>query len=460
MEEERILPETGRIHFIGVGGVSMSALAEILLKKGYCVSGSDINYSDEIKKLEAFGLKFYKGHSSENVKDAAAVIYTMAVHEDNPEMVESKKLGIPILRRSQLLGAIMKKYRRSVAVAGTHGKTTVTSMLSYIFEKTDADPTILVGAELDIINGNVKTGGSDYFIAEACEYHRSFLDFNPYCEIILNVEPDHLDYYKDADDYHSAYRDFLKCVNKDGFALLCADEPELMKMKNEARCRIFTYGVGNKTADFNAKGISAGRDGIEYTLYYKEEKLCSVSIPVFGKHNVSNSAAAIGCAYLLGVPAEEAAKALEDFKGAGRRFEYRGKVNGAYVYDDYAHHPTEIAATLDAVSEIPHGRTICIFQPHTYSRTKTFFDDFAKILSKTDMPVLADIYAARETDDGSISSEMLQREITEKYGKKAYYFNSFEKIINFVTENAQSDDIVIVMGAGNIVNITKEITNK
>lgn len=458
MEEERILPETGRIHFIGVGGVSMSALAEILLKQGYCVSGSDINYSKEIKKLENMGLQFHKGHSEENVQNASAVIYTMAVHEDNPEISAAHRLNIPILRRSQLLGAIMKKYKHSVAVAGTHGKTTVTSMLSYIFEKTSADPTILVGADLDIINGNVKIGNGDCFIAEACEYHRSFLDFSPYCEVILNAEPDHLDYYKDADDYHSAYKDFLKRTDNDGFVLLCADDCDLMNMKDEANCKIYTYGTVD--ADFTAKNPTVQKSGTEYDLYYKEEKICHVKLSVFGKHNISNSAAAISCAYLLGIAPCDSAAALADFKGAGRRFEYRGEINGACVYDDYAHHPTEIAATLDAVSEIPHGRTICVFQPHTYSRTKTFFNDFAKILSKTDIPVLADIYAAREIDDGSISSEMLSREITEKYGKKSYYFNNFDKITDFITENAQNDDIIIIMGAGNIVNITKEIIQK
>lgn len=460
VESEKILPENGRIHFIGVGGISMSALAQILLKSGYCVSGSDINYGKEIQKLEALGLKFYLGHDGENVKNAAAVVYTMAVHDDNPEMAEARKCGIPILRRSQLLGAIMEKYKHSVAIAGTHGKTTVTSMLSYIFEKNDTDPTILVGAELDIINGNVKTGGGDCFIAEACEYHRSFLDFNPYCAVILNVEPDHLDYYKDAEDYHSAYRDFLKRVQKDGFVLLCADEDELVKMKGNAPCNVYTYGIENKNADFKVENATVGKSGIEYDLYYNEEKICHVSLPIFGKHNISNSAAAIGCAYLLGIAPEKAAYALRDFKGAGRRFEYKGDVNGAYVYDDYAHHPTEIAATLDAVSEIPHGRTICVFQPHTYSRTKTFFDDFAKILSSVDIPVLADIYAARETDDGSVNSDMLRHEITQKYGKTAYYFDSFDKITKFVTDNAQGGDIVIVMGAGNIVNITKEIIKK
>lgn len=460
MEEEKILPENGRIHFIGVGGVSMSALAEILLKKGYRVSGSDINYGSEIKKLEGMGLEFHKGHSGENVKDAAAVIYTMAVHSDNPEMAEARRMGIPVLRRSQLLGAVMKKYKHSVAVAGTHGKTTVTSMLSYIFEKNGTDPTILVGAELDIIGGNVKTGGGDYFIAEACEYCRSFLDFDPHCEVILNAEPDHLDYYKDADDYHSAYRDFLKRAEKDGFVLLCADDPELIKMRSDAPCRVYTYGIKTDEADFTVKNAVTGKSGTEYDLYYKEEKICRVSIPVFGKHNISNSAAAVSCAYLLGIAAQNAADALSCFKGAGRRFEYKGKINGAYVYDDYAHHPTEIAATLEAVSEIPHGKTICVFQPHTYSRTKTFFNDFARILSNVDIPVLADIYAARETDDGSINSEMLSREITEKYGKTAYYFGSFDEITDFVTKNAHSDDIVIVMGAGNIVNITKEIIEK
>ncbi len=444
-----------RIHFIGVGGVSMSALAEILLSKGYSVTGSDINYGNNIKKLEEKGLKFYHGHFAENVAEAAAVIYTVAVHEDNPEIMAAKKSKIPLIQRSKLLGEIMSRYKYSAAISGTHGKTTVTSMLSYIYEKNMLDPTILVGADLDIIAGNLKIGGSEYFIAEACEYHRSFLDFTPYCAAVLNVEPDHLDYYKDAEDYHSAFAEFLDKIVPEGFAVINGMDADLIKLSKNAKCRVLTYGIDGDF-DFCIKNVTAGEAGAEYELYFENEYQCKVCLSVYGIHNVLNSAAAIAIAIVLGVNPEKAADALTDFRGADRRLEFKGKLCGAAVYDDYAHHPTEIAATLDSARQLAKGRIICVFQPHTYSRTKAFFDEFASAFESTDEIIYADIYAAREADDGSVSSHMLA-EAAQKKGINAHYLGGFDKIAAHLKNEVKDNDTLIIMGAGDIVKLTKEL---
>lgn len=441
-----------RIHFIGVGGVSMSGLAEIFLSKGYKVSGSDINYSPVICHLESLGLTFFNGHHAENVRSADAVIFTSAVKADNPEIVEAGRLGIKTITRAQLLGYIMNEYKNSIAIAGTHGKTTVTSMVSYIFEKLESDPTILVGAHLDIIDGNMKLGKSDVFIAEACEYCRSFLSFYPYCATILNVEPDHLDYFKDADDYHSAYADFLKNVQSDGFVVACYDDKDLMNLTANIPQKIVTYGLTG--GDFTATDITVSDSGTTYVLLYKEEKLCKVRLSLHGSHNISNSLAALANAYMFGLDMQKSADALTQFKGASRRFEYRGKVCGANVYDDYAHHPTEIKATLNTAKESTSGRVICVFQPHTYSRTKTFFDDFATAFDKADILILADIYAAREKDDGTISSKMLADKIRENFSE-CIYIGSFDEISDKIKSVAKENDTVIVMGAGDIIKLTE-----
>lgn len=440
-----------RIHFIGVGGVSMSGLAEFFLSKGYEVSGSDINYSDVILHLERLGLTFFGGHNAENVHGADAVVYTSAVKSDNPELAEASRLGIETVSRAQLLGYIMDNYNKSIAVAGTHGKTTVTSMISYIFEKLKKDPTILVGAHLDIIGGNMKMGSSDYFIAEACEYCRSFLSFFPYSATILNVEPDHLDYFKDADDYHSAYMDFLRNVNADGFVVACYDDPDLMRLTENIPQKLVTYGLSG--GDFTAADITSDLTGTNYVLLYKEEKLCNVSLSLHGAHNVSNSIAALANAYMYGHDMQKAADALKDFKGASRRFEFRGKLNGANVYDDYAHHPTEIRATLDTAREATEGKVICIFQPHTYSRTLTLFDEFVTAFDKADILILADIYAAREKDDGTVSSQMLADKIRQ-HSSGCIYIGSFDEIASKVKSVAGEKDTILVMGAGDIVKLT------
>ena len=448
---KNILIDKKSIHFIGVGGVSMSGLAEIFLSKGYKVSGSDINYSDTVRHLESLGLTFYKGHCAENVLSADAVVYTSAVKADNPELVHAKLSGKEIIPRAQLLGFIMDGYKKSIAVAGTHGKTTVTSMISYIFEKLSCNPTILVGAYLDIIGGNMKLGESEYFIAEACEYCRSFLSFYPFAATILNVEPDHLDYYKDADDYHSAYSEFLENVDEDGFVVACSEDKDLMKIVKNVSQNLLTYGLYE--GDFTAKNIRITKDGTTFLLLYKEETVCEVKLSLFGNHNILNVMAALADAYIFGLDMQKSADALSGFKGASRRFEFRGKLAGAEIYDDYAHHPTEIKATIDTAKGKTTGKIICVFQPHTYSRTKAFFNDFAESFSGVDTLILADIYAAREKDDGTISSEMLADKIKQSMSE-CYYIGNFDEIADKIKSIAGENDTVLIMGAGDIVKLT------
>ena len=449
---KNVFSDKKKIHFIGVGGISMSGLAEIFLLKGFQVSGSDTNYSPAIQKLESLGLTFFNGHHAENVHTAEIVVYTSAVKPDNVELVQAFNLNIPAISRAQLLGYIMNEYGKSIAVAGTHGKTTVTSMVSYIFEKLCCDPTILVGAQLDIIGSNMKMGSSDYFIAEACEYCRSFLNFFPYSATILNVEPDHLDYFKDANDYHSAYSEFLNNVHQNGFVVACYDDADLMRLTANIPQRLVTYGLTG--GDFTASDISVSATGTTYILLYKEEKLCKVTLSLHGAHNISNSLAALANAYMYGLDMQKSADALTSFKGASRRFEYRGTVCGASVYDDYAHHPTEIRATLNTAKEVSEGKIICVFQPHTYSRTKEFFNRFATSFDGADILILTDIYAARETDDGSVSSKMLADKIRDSFSE-CYYIGSFDEISKKIKSVAGKKDTVIVMGAGDIVKLTE-----
>lgn len=448
---KNILIDKKSVHFIGVGGVSMSGLAEILLSQGYKVSGSDINYSDSIRHLETLGLTFYKGHNAQNINSADAIVYTSAVKADNPEMSEAKRSGKEVINRAELLGYIMNGYKKSIAVAGTHGKTTVTSMISYIFEKLSCDPTILVGAHLDIIGGNMKQGHSEYIIAEACEYCRSFLSFYPFAVTILNVEPDHLDYYKDADDYHSAYSEFLENVSRDGFVIACNEDKDLINIVKNVPQKLYTYGLTE--GDFTVKNVCTSKAGTTFLLLYKEETICEVKLSLHGNHNILNAVAALANAFVFGLDMQKSADALTDFSGASRRFEYRGTLNDAEVYDDYAHHPTEIKATIDTAKGKTSGRIICVFQPHTYSRTKAFLDDFANSFSGVDMLILADIYAAREKDDGSISSKMLADKIQMSI-PECYYFDSFDKIADKVKSIVHKNDTVIIMGAGDIVKLT------
>ena len=448
------------IYFIGIGGISMSGLAEILLSEGFRISGSDRTPSALTHRLEELGAAVFYGQREENLsQDIDLVVYTSAIKPDNPEMIATEKLGIASLTRAQLLGQMMKNYKTSIAVSGTHGKTTTTSMISQILLENNDDPTLSIGGIYKPIGGNIRVGSSDRFVTEACEYTNSFLSFNPKISIILNIEEDHLDFFRDIDDIRNSFHEFARLLPADGTLIINGDIERPEEITAGLSCRVVTYG-SSSDCDYFPSDITYDESGCpSFHLMHASGKEEAFSLRVPGEHNVYNAIAAIALADLLGISSDVTAKALLDYGGTDRRFEYKGKVNGFTVIDDYAHHPTEIRATLLAAKNYPHRTTWCVFQPHTYTRTKAFLTDFAKALSLADEIILADIYAAREKDTLGISSQTLQAEI-EKLGHRCYYFSSFEEIENFILTNCTKDDLLITMGAGDIVKIGENLLQK
>lgn len=445
------------VHFIGIGGISMSGLAEILLEEGFTISGSDAKQSALTDSLAQKGATIYIGQKASNLSiRPALVVYTAAIREDNEEFKAAVDAGIPMLSRAELLGQIMDNYEKSIAVAGTHGKTTTTSMISQILLVAKADPTISVGGILEAIGGNIRVGGSEVFITEACEYTNSFLHFHPKYSIITSVEAEHLDFFKDIDDIRRSFHEFAGNTAHDGVLIINGQIAALDQITNNLSCSVTTYGLCEND-DFYAKNITYNDHACgTYTLMHKTEDLGTVSLSVPGRHNVSNSLAAIALCLNLGLPLDVIKKGLLQFGGTKRRFEYKGTKNGITVIDDYAHHPTEVAATLTAARNYPHGRIICVFQPHTYSRTKAFLSDFARVLSMADIVVLADIYAAREKNTIGISSKDLLAEL-QKNGQKSYYFPSFDEIEKFLSEKCINNDLLITMGAGDVYLIGEHL---
>ena len=445
------------IHFIGIGGISMSGLAEILLREGFQISGSDNKQSELTEHLEKEGAKIYYGQRASNIQDNLdLVVYTAAIHADNPEYAEVIRRELPTLTRAELLGQIMKNYGTPIAVSGTHGKTTTTSMISQILLEADTDPTLSVGGILKAINGNFRIGQSDLFVTEACEYTNSFLSFFPKIGIILNIEEDHLDFFKDIHDIRHSFHEFAKLLPDDGTLIINADIDHYEEIAAGLSCRVITFAL-HKEADYTASNIIYHEDACPTFELRRNGNLAdTVSLHVPGEHNVANALAAIALADLLSVDALIVKKALMTFSGTDRRFEYKGEIGGVTIIDDYAHHPTEIKATLSAVKNYPHRTAWCVFQPHTYTRTKAFLQDFADALALADKVVLADIYAARETDTLGISSRDLQQEI-QKRGTDAYYFSSFDEIENFLLENCIHGDLLITMGAGDIVKVGESL---
>jgi len=442
-----------RVHFTGIGGISMSGLAEILADSGYIVTGSDMSTSSNIQKLEKIGIRTTIGHSAENVKGADLLVYTAAVKADNPELIAASQAGIPCIDRAELLGQIMKRYPWSVAVSGTHGKTTTTSMISMIMLEQELDPTIHIGGKLDAIGGTTRIGKSDYFVAEACEYTGSFLKFHPRIAVILNIDFDHADYFKNIDDVKSTFHDFAKLVPENGHIVVNGDDKNALEILGDIGCRITTYGIRNGQYTWSASGITFNDKGCaSYTLMHEDEPVCEIKLSVPGIHNVSNSLAAIAACSLAGCSPASAAKALLKFGGTHRRFEIKGISDGVTVIDDYAHHPSEIAATLRAAEKYNHSRIWCVFQPHTYSRTKCLMDDFAVSFVNADFVILTDIYAAREKDTGEVNSSMLADKIALT-GKKVIYMKDFCDIVEYLDKNVGSGDLVITMGAGDIYRI-------
>lgn len=449
------------VHFIGIGGISMSGLAEILLDRGFKVSGSDAKESELTKLLEQKGVTLFYGQRASNILDETElVVYTAAIHDDNPELMAAREKQIPCITRAVLLGEIMKNYDTPIAISGTHGKTTTTSMLSKILLTMDSDPTLSIGGMLKDIGGNIRIGRSDLFLAEACEYTNSFLSFFPKISAILNIDADHLDFFKDLADIRNSFRRFANLLPEDGLLVINGEIEDLSEITDGLTCQVLTYGMDD-IFDVYATDITFDEMARPtYTVHIKEtdggEETYPVTLGVRGMHNVSNSMSAIAIAKKLGATKEQITDALLSYTGTDRRFQYKGKIGETTIIDDYAHHPTEIAATLETAKNYPHNSIWCVFQPHTYTRTKALMPEFASALSKADHVVLADIYAARETDNLGISSETLKEEIA-KLGADSYYFPSFDLIENFLLEKCQPGDLLITMGAGDVVKIGEKL---
>lgn len=451
------------VHFIGIGGISMSGIAELFLDKGFKVSGSDLHESAVTKRLESLGIKVYYSQVSENITpEIGLVVYTAAIHEDNPEFMRVKELGIPMLDRADCLGQIMSHYKNAVAVAGTHGKTTTTSMLSYVYLAADLDPTISVGGILSGIHGNMRLGRSENFIMEACEYANSFLSFTPTTAIVLNLEAEHLDFFGTLENERHSFTKFIDLLPENGLLVINNEIADLNALIQNKNIRIVQYGlrpVDGKAPDYTAANITYNELGFaRYELIVRGENRGLIELSVTGEHNVLNSLAVIAASlepsviYKDGIALDRVKEGLKNYTGTERRFQYKGERDGYTIVDDYAHHPTEIRATLEAAKRVKHNRLIVAFQPHLYSRTKTFLHEFADVLSMADIVVFAEIYAAREENPGDISSDNI-REIMSENGHEAYFFKTFDEVENFLIHTCKPGDLLITMGAGDIVKV-------
>jgi UDP-N-acetylmuramate--alanine ligase len=440
---------------VGIGGIGLSAVAEILLSEGYRVSGSDMSESDTTDRLIDRGAAVYLGHRARNVAGADLVIYSAAIPMTNPEIVEARENGVPIVTRAQMLGHLMSGRANSVAVAGAHGKTTTTSMISLVLKNAGKDPTILVGGNLSEISGNVAVGSGDYFVTEACEYMDSFLSLAPKYAIILNIDSDHLDYFKDIDHIVRSFEQFTDQVRDDGAVIAFDANPFVSSILDVTDKRVITFGY-HKRCDYSAGGIKFGEDGMPaFSVRHGGDVLCRVRLSIPGEHNISNALASFACCYEMGIDPAVIARTLEGFTGTQRRFDVRGETyGGVMVIDDYAHHPAEITATIKAANNIPHKSLWVLFQPHTYTRTLALHDDFADALTLADKVVVAEIYAAREKNVRQISAKSIALKMKEDNpGRDAWFFKSFDEIANFVLNNAESGDLVITMGAGDIYKV-------
>ncbi|WP_077368929.1 UDP-N-acetylmuramate--L-alanine ligase [Anaerosalibacter sp. Marseille-P3206] len=444
------------IHFIGIGGISMSGLAEILIDEGYTVSGSDMNSSLIINKLESQKAKIHIGHSAENINGSDLVVYTDAISKDNVELLEAKKLGIETVDRGTFLGKLMKNYNKSIAVSGTHGKTTTTSMLATVLNKSNLDPTILLGGELDAIGGNVKIGSKNLVLTEACEYKGNILKYQPTMAIILNMEEDHLDYFKNIDHIVETFAQYASGIKEDGYLVINIDDENSQRVINASKCNLITFGI-NSDADYSAENISFTEEGFpKFVLNVKGKEKYLVTLNVMGIHNIYNALATFAAAHTYGVDIETIIDSIKDYVGTHRRLETKGFINGVKIVDDYAHHPTEIKVSLDALKNTSKNKLWCVFQPHTYSRTKSLLDKFSQSFYDADKVILTDIYAAREADTGLIHSTNLVDSLVKK-GVDAIYIESFEDIKNYLLANVEEGDIVVTMGAGNVYKIGEMI---
>ena len=442
-----------RIHMIGIGGVSMSGIAEILINWGFEVSGSDRSDSEILHILNDAGIKTFIGHIAENIVGADCVVYTAAISPDNPELVHAKELGIPVIERSDFLGELTRCYENTIAISGTHGKTTTTSLVALCFMEALQDPSVQVGALIKELDGNYRVGNSENFIIEACEYVESFLKFSPKSEIILNIDNDHLDYYKNMENVKNAFIKYVKLLPEDGHLIINADDTNCLDLPIYSKAPAIKYGIENEDVDFSAKNVVFDENGFpEFDCFKHNEFYAHFKLSIPGRHNVLNALSCIALCDAYGISPDSMKIALEKFTGADRRFQFKGMLNGAKVYDDYGHHPTEVAATAKALNNKIFNKSWVVFQPHTYSRTFNHLNDFAQALLSFDNIIITDIYAARETNTYNISSKDLADEII-KLGKDAKYIPSLEDCASYLKQNVENNDIVLTLGAGTVTNI-------
>lgn len=441
------------IHMIGIGGVSMSGIAEILLNFGFNVTGSDASASEITEILNKKGIQVTIGHDLNSIANSDLIVYSAAIKQDDPEMLEAKRLNIPTIERADFLGELTRCFEDTIAISGTHGKTTTTSMISLCFLEALKDPSIQVGAILKQIDGNYKVGNSEHFIIEACEYVESFLKFSPKAEVILNIDNDHLDYFKTFENIKNAFIKYVKLLPDNGLLVINGDDANCLDLPNYTKSKSLSYGITNKHTDFFAVNIVFDNDGFpEFDVYSKDGFYDKIKLHVPGTHNVLNCLACIALCNEYGISKDIIKSALSKFTGAHRRFEFKGKVNGASIYDDYGHHPTEIVATAKSLMNKKYNESWVVFQPHTYSRTKTLLEDFAKALLNFDNIIVLDIYAAREKNTYNISSKDLVDKIIS-LGKDAKYIPDFYKCVSYIKENVKENDIIMTLGAGTVTQI-------
>ena len=432
-----------RAHLVGIGGVSMSPLAEVLRKTGVEISGSDMNDSATVERLRSLGISVAIGHRAENVRGADLIIRTAAVHDDNPEIAEAHALGIPVFERAQAWGSIMRGYKNALCISGTHGKTTTTSMCTHIIMAAQMDPTVMIGGTLTLLGSGYRVGHGDTIILESCEYCNSFLSFFPTVAVILNIEADHLDFFKDLDDVEHSFRAFADRVPENGLIVANRDDANTMHTLEGETRPVLTFGL--EEGDVHAANLTWNHGLPTFDIIYRGEVFTRVDLHVPGEHNVKNALAAAAAAIALAVSPKAVSEGLNAFRGAGRRFEHKGTFHGAEVYDDYAHHPGELQALLTAAQALGYERILCAFQPHTYTRTKALFDDFVKVLRQPDITLLAEIYAARETNELGISSRDLADQIPG-----SIYCPTLADVTAKLKELARPGDLILTVGAGDI----------
>jgi len=455
----RYIESAERCHFVGIGGVSMSPLAEILHNSGVLITGSDISESPATRDLRELGIQIKIGHTSDNVTGAGYIIRTAAAREDNAEIEAARKLGIPVFERAEAWGYIMRKYKNAICISGTHGKTTTTSMVSHILLAADTDPTIMIGGTLTVLESGCRVGKGDIIVVESCEYYNSFHNFHPTVAVVLNIDRDHLDFFKNIDELKQSFQTFASLIPSRGHIVCNGDNLNTMEALVPLNEELLTFGFNEKSHVNNLpmriRGINVSTKGRKPSMdiLYDEKFVCKITLQVPGKHNLENALAAAAACLAVGISPKAIESGLYAYNGVGRRFEFKGSFNGADVYDDYAHHPRELCALLDAVSAIDsYKRIVLAFQPHTYTRTKVLFNEFAEQLKRADVVFLADIYAARETNEVGITSGDLARAVPG-----ARRVSAFEELKNEIAKIAEPGDIILTVGAGDIYKVGEDL---